>query len=155
MSLFNGTTNIVDGTTISDTFKVGRRMQAKSDTATKSVYISAYDHDQEDGKTDLNPTRLVSRQRSGLISTHPYWRALCAAIEPEIRPLFEEMAQAEGASRKEGAELRNRFDVIHALGHLLYLVRMRVCIVCNYIAATFYHHSSLSTHPRYVTKGGN
>jgi hypothetical protein len=76
------------------------------------IHELAKSYDQVGGKTDLNPTRLVSRQRSGLISSHPYWRALCAAIEPEIRPLFEEMAQAEGASRKEGAELRNRFDVI-------------------------------------------
>lgn len=68
--------------------------------------------DEPGGKSDLNPNRLVSRQRSGLIRNHPYYRALCAAVEPELRPIFEEMAQVEGATRKEGAELRNRFDSI-------------------------------------------
>jgi hypothetical protein len=76
------------------------------------IHDLAKTYDDIDGKTDLNPTRLVSRQRSGLIERHPYYRALCAAIEPELRPLFDEMAQIEGASRKEGAELRNRFDSI-------------------------------------------
>jgi hypothetical protein len=64
----NGTTNIVDGTTISDTFKVGRRMQAKSDTATKSVYVSAYDHDQEDGKNGATGTNISSWLRLKLDS---------------------------------------------------------------------------------------
>lgn len=68
--------------------------------------------DEVGGKNDLNPNRLVSRQRSGLIRNHPYYRALCASLEPELRPFFEEMAQVEGATRKEGAELRNRFDSI-------------------------------------------
>ena len=76
------------------------------------IHDLAKSYDDVDGKTDLNPTRLVSRQRSGLIERHPYYRALCAAIEPELRPLFDEMAEIEGASRKEGAELRNRFDSI-------------------------------------------
>jgi hypothetical protein len=70
--------------------------------------------DQEGGKNELNPTRIVSRQRDGLVEQHPYYRALCGAIEKELKPIFQAKADLEGAQRKEGNELRNKFDSIAA-----------------------------------------
>ena len=72
--------------------------------------------DQEGGKTDQNPTRIVSRSRDGLVKDHKYYRALSGALDKAIKPFFEQVALQEGAQRKEGAELRSRFDsVAHAL----------------------------------------
>jgi hypothetical protein len=70
--------------------------------------------DQDGGKNELNPTRIVSRQRDGLVEQHPYYRALCSAIEKELKPIFQAKADLEGAQRKEGSELRNKFDSIAA-----------------------------------------
>lgn len=69
--------------------------------------------DKEEGKNKLNPTRVISRNREGIVREHPYWRALCAAIDPHLRPILEAMAAAEGAQRKEGDQLRNRFNALN------------------------------------------
>jgi hypothetical protein len=63
-------------------------------------------------ESDLNPTRIVSRQRDGLVRNHPYFRALGAEIEKILKPLFDAMAEEEGAQRKEGDKLRKRFDAL-------------------------------------------
>ena len=63
-------------------------------------------------ESDLNPTRIVSRQRDGIVRNHPYFRALGAEIEKIIKPLFDAMAEEEGAQRKEGDKLRKRFDAL-------------------------------------------
>lgn len=62
--------------------------------------------------SDLNPTRIVSRQRDGLVRNHPYFRALGAEVEKILKPLFDAMAEEEGAQRKEGDKLRKRFDAL-------------------------------------------
>lgn len=71
--------------------------------------------DEPDGVSELNPVRLVKRTRDGLVAAHLYYRALCAAIEPLLKPLMDTKAQLEGAQRKEGAELRNRFNAIESI----------------------------------------
>ncbi len=68
--------------------------------------------DEEGGKTDLNPTRVISRSRDGLVREHPYWMQLCAAVEPYLKPLLEAIAEEEGAQRREGEKLRNRFNAL-------------------------------------------
>ncbi len=68
--------------------------------------------DAEDGQTESNPTRVISRSREGLVREHPYWRQLCAAIEPHLKPILEAAAADEGAQRKEGDQLRNRFNAL-------------------------------------------
>jgi hypothetical protein len=68
--------------------------------------------DDEGGKTDLNPTRIISRSRDGLVREHPYWIQLCAAVEPHLKPLLVSIAEEEGAQRREGEKLRNRFNAL-------------------------------------------
>jgi hypothetical protein len=68
--------------------------------------------DEENGMNELNPTRVISRSREGLVREHPYWRELCAAIEPHLKPLLEAVAEEEGAQRREGDKLRNRFNAL-------------------------------------------
>jgi hypothetical protein len=60
----------------------------------------------------LNPTRIVSRQRDGLVQNHPYYRALAAELDKILKPLFDEMAKEEGSQRKESEKLRKKFDAI-------------------------------------------
>jgi hypothetical protein len=67
-----------------------------------------------------NPTRVVSRQRDGLVRNHPYYRALTGAVSVHLKPLFDEAANDEGANKKEGAALRKRLDAMEqALGKAL------------------------------------
>lgn len=68
--------------------------------------------DTDDNASELNPTRIVSRQRDGLVQNHPYFRALGSEVEKVIKPLFDAMADEEGAQRKEGDKLRKRFDAL-------------------------------------------
>jgi hypothetical protein len=68
--------------------------------------------DTNDVESSLNPTRIVSRQRDGLVQNHPYFRALGAEVEKILKPLFDAMAEEEGAQRKEGDKLRKRFDAL-------------------------------------------
>jgi hypothetical protein len=67
-----------------------------------------------------NPTRVVSRQRDGLVRSHPFYRALSGAVSAHLKPLFDEAANEEGANKKEGAALRKRLDALEqALGKAL------------------------------------
>jgi hypothetical protein len=68
--------------------------------------------DTDKSASELNPTRIVSRQRDGLVQNHPYFRALGAEVEKVLKPLFDAMADEEGAKRKEGDKLRKRFDAL-------------------------------------------
>lgn len=68
--------------------------------------------DVEGGENENNPTRVISRSREGIVREHPYWRQLCAAIEPHLKPILEAVAADEGAQRKEGDQLRNRFNAL-------------------------------------------
>ena len=68
--------------------------------------------DNEKTASELNPTRIVSRQRDGLVRNHPYFRALGSEVEKVLKPLFDAMADEEGAQRKEGDKLRKRFDAL-------------------------------------------
>jgi hypothetical protein len=68
--------------------------------------------DEEGGQNDLNPTRVISRSRDGLVREHPYYAQLCAAIEPHLKPILEAIADEEGAQRREGEKLRNRFNAL-------------------------------------------
>jgi hypothetical protein len=60
----------------------------------------------------LNPTRIVSRQRDGLVQNHPYYRALAGELDKILKPIFDAMAEEEGAKRKESDKLRKKFDAI-------------------------------------------
>ena len=79
------------------------------------IHDLARKFDDPNGVSDLNPFRLVRRSREGLVNTHLYYRALCSAIDPHLKPLMDLKAQSEGAQRKEGAELRNRFNAIESI----------------------------------------
>jgi hypothetical protein len=68
--------------------------------------------DTDKNASELNPTRIVSRQRDGLVQNHPYFRALGSEVEKVLKPLFDAMAEEEGAQRKEGDKLRKRFDAL-------------------------------------------
>ena len=68
--------------------------------------------DTDKSASELNPTRIVSRQRDGLVQNHPYFRALGSEVEKVLKPLFDAMADEEGAKRKEGDKLRKRFDAL-------------------------------------------
>ncbi|CAB4773219.1 unannotated protein [freshwater metagenome] len=76
--------------------------------------------DNTDVPDPKNPTRIVSRQRNGLVRGHPFYRALAGAINAHLKPLFDEAANDEGANKKEGKELRKRLDLLEqALGKAL------------------------------------
>lgn len=78
----------------------------------------AIDKDQD--PDPKNPTRVVSRQRDGLVRSHPFYRALAGAASAHIKPFFDEAANEEGANKKEGAALRKRLDALEqALGKAL------------------------------------
>ena len=67
-----------------------------------------------------NPTRVVSRQRDGLVRSHPFYRALAGAVSQHLKPIFDEAANEEGANKKEGQALRKRLDALEqALGKAL------------------------------------
>lgn len=68
--------------------------------------------DLESTQNPLNPIRIVSRQRDGLVKNHPFYRALAGELDKILKPLFDQMAEDEGAQRKEGDKLRKRFDAI-------------------------------------------
>jgi hypothetical protein len=68
--------------------------------------------DEEGGQNELNPTRVISRSRDGIVREHPYWTQLCAAVEPHLKPILEAIADEEGAQRREGDKLRNRFNAL-------------------------------------------
>lgn len=76
--------------------------------------------DREGGINEKNPTRVISRQRDGLVKTHPFYRALTGAVSSKLKPLFDEAANEEGANRREGQALRSRLDALEqALGRAL------------------------------------
>ena len=76
--------------------------------------------DEEGGDTTLNPTRVISRSRDGLVREHPFYKSLCAAVEPHLKPLLDAIAEEEGAQRREGEKLRNRFNTLsHTLAQKL------------------------------------
>lgn len=67
-----------------------------------------------------NPTRVISRQRDGLVTGHPFYRALAGAVSVHLKPLFDAAGNEEGANKKEGAALRKRLDALEqALGRAL------------------------------------
>jgi hypothetical protein len=68
----------------------------------------------DDPKRDLkkNPSRIVSRDRSGLNKEHLYYKSICAAINKSLEDLFEKMALEEGAQRKQGANLSSTLNSI-------------------------------------------
>jgi hypothetical protein len=68
--------------------------------------------DTDKNASELNPTRIVSRQRDGLVQNHPYFRALGSEVEKILKPLFDAVADEEGAQRREGDKLRKRFDAL-------------------------------------------
>ena len=59
-----------------------------------------------------NPTRIVSRQRDGLVKNHPYFRALSSAVDLQLKALLDQMAETEGANQRESDHMRKRFDAL-------------------------------------------
>jgi hypothetical protein len=70
--------------------------------------------DLPNGKTELNPFRVVSRNRDGLATSHRYYRALASVLESEVKPILEALAAEEGAQKREGQELRKSFQTVAA-----------------------------------------
>lgn len=61
-------------------------------------------------QTAENSTRLIDRDRDGLVREHKYFRALCTLFERVLVPVLNDIANEEGATRRESAELRKKFD---------------------------------------------
>jgi len=70
--------------------------------------------------TPENSTRLIDRDRDGLVREHKYFRALCTLFEKVLVPILNDIAAEEGASKRESAELRKKFDSLEkVMGDLL------------------------------------
>lgn len=63
--------------------------------------IRAYDRKEELG----GPSRLLSRDRDGLLKNHPYRQALAAAVSKAVKPLFDELASKLEGRRRQGENL--------------------------------------------------
>lgn len=67
-----------------------------------------------------NPTQIIQRDRSGLAKSHPYYRALAAAISAEVKPILEEIAGEGSAQVSESRELSQRLSKLgRSLGQLV------------------------------------
>ncbi len=72
-----------------------------------AAIIKAYDR-----KEDLGgPVRLLSRDRDGLVITHPYRKELARVVAREVQPLFDSLAKQMDAGRKQGEKLSKAFKV--------------------------------------------
>ena len=70
--------------------------------------------------TPENSTRLIARDREGLVREHKYYRSLCGLLDKVLVPILEQIGSEEGATRKESAELRKKFDSLErVLGDVL------------------------------------
>lgn len=67
------------------------------------------DFDKEDGGAS-NPTRLLARDRDGLVREHPYTKALVVALAERLLPIFDEEAKRLHADEREGQRLRKDLD---------------------------------------------
>lgn len=63
--------------------------------------IRAYDRKEELG----GPSRLLSRDRDGLLKNHPYRQALAAAVSKAVKPIFDELASKLEGRRRQGESL--------------------------------------------------
>ena len=71
-------------------------------------------------KTPNNHTRLIDRDRDGLVREHRYYRALCQLLDKQLLPIISKIADEEGALRREGHVLRKKFDSLEkVLGSML------------------------------------
>jgi len=59
-------------------------------------------------------TRLLARDRDGLVATHPYRKELARAVTAEVKPLLDSLATQMDAGRKQGEELSRAFKVAGA-----------------------------------------
>lgn len=59
-------------------------------------------------------TRLLARDRDGLVATHPYRKELARAVTAEVKPILDSLATQMDAGRKQGEELSRAFKVAGA-----------------------------------------
>jgi hypothetical protein len=69
--------------------------------------IRAFDRNEPLGGS----TRLLDRDRDGLIRDHEYTKTLAKAVAAAVQPYFDEVAKAMAAERRQGEKLSNAFDV--------------------------------------------
>lgn len=78
-----------------------------------AALIRAFD---SEGSTAANPTRLLSRDREGLVREHPYRKALQDAIRDRLGPIFEAASKEARAQQHEGEQLKRDLKAAaHAL----------------------------------------
>jgi hypothetical protein len=69
--------------------------------------------------SDLNPIRLVSRDRDGLLTEHPYYQALRAKVTDIVAPICAQWSR-QGPSQVGGSDLRRDMsDAARVIGALL------------------------------------
>lgn len=75
--------------------------------------VRQYDDGNDDGEeaSAENPLRLVSRDRDGLVETHPFYQELSAAVIRVLLPVLDELAKNETSGHKPGDKLARALSV--------------------------------------------
>lgn len=67
-----------------------------------------------------NPTQIVKRDRTGLEKSHPYFRALAAAVSAQLKPILDSIAGENVSTASESKALSKRLTSLgRALGQLV------------------------------------
>lgn len=59
---------------------------------------------------EKNPMRLAKKSRDGLDRKHPYYRSLSIIFNEELKPLMDEIANAEGSEKSVSEDLQKKLD---------------------------------------------
>lgn len=94
--------------------------------ATLATAYDKYEEQVENGEIETtqtlpkNPTQIVKRDRSGLEKSHPYYRALAAAISAPLKTILDSIAGEKESTASESKALSKRLSSLgRALGHLV------------------------------------
>jgi len=73
-----------------------------------AAIIKAYDENNHDLG---GPVRLLSRDRDGLVESHPYRKELARVVASEVKPLFDALATQMDSQKRQGKNLWRAFKV--------------------------------------------